>query len=1045
MAKKIKKKGRHASGQKDKRSPLPAAPNRVDIAKKLVVDREKLGFAEKKSCKHVNKGIDLEKVSTRIRKFGRIHCQDCRSASERRDKKGRNKQARSKGSVQESGGSDCIYICLACGHLSCGQSDPSNNTSHAYRHWHFAHHPIAVQWDNPASCWCFECNVFVVGDGKETEEGSDECGKGSGIVSDVLRLIKEHSMKDNQTNVEQVLVDMNARDNDEQPEIHENSVSECKEGRLGDGYAVKGLINLGNTCFFNSVMQNLLALDTLREYFMNVNMSNIGPVSSAMKKLYHETCVNGIDKEHRESSFGSRISGTINPKSLFNCICSKAPQFRGYQQQDSHELLRYLLDGLNSEDLLMKKSGGNEAEGEDTKRSDSTETFVDRIFGGQLSSTVSCLECGHSSVVYEPFLDLSLPVPMKRHPPEKATVVPSTKKPSSKAGNLNRGRRTREKGITVASPRLKNLSPDPTNNLLPPCERSSSKCSSSVPISEETAIQDEEFSWMDYVGPTIVSDESSCLANFDVSEDHAENYGCSTTSAGTEDNCTPATELAAHNFENHPVFEYEHQSSQLNSTNGTEIQVENNLSYQSELENEGTSRLPEECSTSSFCPGKEHKLLDYEPPSESRIIDELPLLVQDSQVLLLPYKELDSSPIDITEATNDPPNFGYQAYDNVPLEQLNVETSSMVAYEEKDADFDGLGDLFNEPEPVESGLASESLRPTEEIGMQDPLEMETILVSGNCTESNQEEVDDTNCPVSVDTCLIDFFKPELLSEEHAWNCENCAKIVNCQSQLDGQEQSTLLDSGEMPSKSEEDGDDSRTWKLHIVTDQSIVAASENVLQCHDVVDQDSVSKALLSNAHQNTDHAQLNDSPNDNVCGSEQLVATYVNVGQASKTKHRVSGKLAKSKGKKANLTDCKTVVMKRDATKRFLISKVPPVLTVHLKRFSQDARGRLSKLSGHINFQVVLDLSPYMDPRCKDKSCIYHLVGVVEHSGTMRGGHYVAYVRGQENRSSFAVAQESQSASVWHYISDNYVRQVSLREVLQSEAYILFYERHGK
>lgn len=58
-----------------------------------------------------------------------------------------------------------------------------------------------------------------------------------------------------------------------------------------------------------------------------------------------------------------------------------------------------------------------------------------------------------------------------------------------------------------------------------------------------------------------------------------------------------------------------------------------------------------------------------------------------------------------------------------------------------------------------------------------------------------------------------------------------------------------------------------------------------------------------------------------------------------------------------------------------------------------------------------------------------YRLVGVVEHLGTMRGGHYVAYVRGSKD-------------GVWYHASDAYVRQTSLEEVLRSEAYILFYER---
>lgn len=70
-----------------------------------------------------------------------------------------------------------------------------------------------------------------------------------------------------------------------------------------------------------------------------------------------------------------------------------------------------------------------------------------------------------------------------------------------------------------------------------------------------------------------------------------------------------------------------------------------------------------------------------------------------------------------------------------------------------------------------------------------------------------------------------------------------------------------------------------------------------------------------------------------------------------------------------------------------------------------------------------------------------YRLVGVVEHSGTMGGGHYVAYVRGgggQRNKE----ADEKNENWTWYHASDAYVREVSLQEVLASEAYILFYER---
>lgn len=50
-----------------------------------------------------------------------------------------------------------------------------------------------------------------------------------------------------------------------------------------------------------------------------------------------------------------------------------------------------------------------------------------------------------------------------------------------------------------------------------------------------------------------------------------------------------------------------------------------------------------------------------------------------------------------------------------------------------------------------------------------------------------------------------------------------------------------------------------------------------------------------------------------------------------------------------------------------------------------------------------------------------------------MRGGHYVAYVKGG--------AKGNTDNCSWYHASDAYVREVSLEEVLKCEAYILFYE----
>ena len=133
----------------------------------------------------------------------------------------------------------------------------------------------------------------------------------------------------------------------------------------------------------------------------------------------------------------------------------------------------------------------------------------------------------------------------------------------------------------------------------------------------------------------------------------------------------------------------------------------------------------------------------------------------------------------------------------------------------------------------------------------------------------------------------------------------------------------------------------------------------------------------------------------------------------------------------------------KANSTLQLLLSHTPRVLILSFKRFQQSLKGRFVKQSEHVSFPVCFDLSPFMAPHClptaEDSSTCpveYVLYGVVNHVGrSLHCGHYTCYVKRQ-------VAQCSESAAHWFHISDTSVREVSLQEVLQSEAYILFYER---
>jgi hypothetical protein len=124
------------------------------------------------------------------------------------------------------------------------------------------------------------------------------------------------------------------------------------------------------------------------------------------------------------------------PFNIKKSIGTVVAQFRGYNQQDSHEFLHYLIDTLN-EDLNrisdkpyieIPDSNGRDdtivsAEQWDcfAKRNDSI--MID-LFYGQMKSHLVCLECDNTSNTFDPFSILSVPVPVIKIVKLKITFIP---------------------------------------------------------------------------------------------------------------------------------------------------------------------------------------------------------------------------------------------------------------------------------------------------------------------------------------------------------------------------------------------------------------------------------------------------------------------------------------------------------------------------------------------------------------------------------------------------------------------------------------------
>ncbi|NXR10752.1 UBP45 hydrolase, partial [Semnornis frantzii] len=160
---------------------------------------------------------------------------------------------------------------------------------------------------------------------------------------------------------------------------------------------------------------------------------------------------------------------------------------------------------------------------------------------------------------------------------------------------------------------------------------------------------------------------------------------------------------------------------------------------------------------------------------------------------------------------------------------------------------------------------------------------------------------------------------------------------------------------------------------------------------------------------------------------------------------------------KKTNGTEKKLEGVYTNARKQLLISSVPAVLILHLKRFHQ-AGLSLRKVNRHVDFPLTLDLAPFCAASCKNVAegarVLYSLYGIVEHSGSLRGGHYAAYVK-VRTPSKKLLEQMNAARNVlglkeatgapggqWVYVSDAHVQMVPESRVLNAQAYLLFYER---
>eukprot|EP00475_Leptophrys_vorax_P044966 TRINITY_DN9199_c0_g1_i4.p1 TRINITY_DN9199_c0_g1~~TRINITY_DN9199_c0_g1_i4.p1 ORF type:complete len:585 (+),score=114.01 TRINITY_DN9199_c0_g1_i4:235-1755(+) len=165
----------------------------------------------------------------------------------------------------------------------------------------------------------------------------------------------------------------------------------------------KGLINKGQSCYLNSILQCITYTPPLQVFFKKYSHIAECPHGLSEEKGISFCMFCEIENHYRTIAEADK---PFIPVNILSRLSEIDRDFLLGQHEDAHEFFRAVVRGWQSSCLGFGKKYANY-----NLNPRSLETsFVSQLYGGYLQSELSCPSCGKSSSSFEHFEDLSLEI-----------------------------------------------------------------------------------------------------------------------------------------------------------------------------------------------------------------------------------------------------------------------------------------------------------------------------------------------------------------------------------------------------------------------------------------------------------------------------------------------------------------------------------------------------------------------------------------------------------------------------------------------------------